>query len=201
MSESNHPMYVSYGKYSEEQLVEALEWKRHVEQTVINRNIHHQSAWYLDKEILCLETLLGQRIEQRAIDEALKEYNNRDEDEEEIIADQVKTEEDPEDYGDRNGNKDDGNEDNHPQPPHLPTQPVSVPLSQSLPPSHKIINNSITTSHPDILAPIPFPPSPNISVQPPQLVYLHPPPTPHFPDIVTPPPLPLKPNIPHTRLF
>ena len=168
MSESDHPMYVLYGKDSDEQLMKALEWKRHVERMVINRNIHCQSAWYLDKEILCLETLLGQRIKQQAINEASKEYNNKDEDDEEIIAVQMKTEEDLEDHGDRDRNKDDGDEDNHPQPLHLPTQPILDPLSQSLPPSHQIINNnSITTLPPDSLAPIPLPMSLNISVQPP----------------------------------
>lgn len=56
-------------------------------------------------------------------------------------------------------------------------------------------NDTVTTSPPDILAPAPFPPSPNILVQQSQP---HSQPLPnqqHPPDIVAPQPLPLKPNI------
>jgi hypothetical protein len=81
----------------------------------------------------------------------------------------------------------------------------SKPQPQSTPsPSHnsEFEHNTITTSPPDIIAPNPFPPSPNISVrQPESHLYHHPPPQPHPPNIVEPPPLPLKPNIPCQHLF
>src|SRR5712664_3751580 len=85
MEELEHPMYRNYGKYSDDKLAESLEWKRHCERTIINRDIHHQSAWYLDKEIACLEFLLRQRTEQRAIEDVLKDNSNEDEDEDEMM--------------------------------------------------------------------------------------------------------------------
>ena len=140
-------MYESYGKYSDYKLVEALEWKRHFKRTVINHDIHRQSVWYLDKEILCLETLLCQRIKQRAIDEASKKYIKEVE-EDEMITDELEIEED-------------GDDNNHPQPFDLPTQPLLVLLPQFFSPSHHIFcNNANTTLPPDIVVPIPFPPSP-----------------------------------------
>jgi hypothetical protein len=63
-------------------------------------------------------------------------------------------------------------------------------------------DNTIIAPFPDIIAPDPFPPSPNITVRQPEFhLYHHPPPQPHPPDIVAPPPLPLKPNIPCQHLF
>ena len=190
MSESDHPMYESYGKYSDNGLVKALEWKRHFKRTVINRDIHRESAWYLDKEILCLETLLGQRIKQQAIEEASKEYSN------EVKEDEMRTDELEIVVEEDLGNHGDG--DDHPK-----LLPVPVPPTESLPLlQHDSGNNVIITPPPDIIAPIPFPPSPNISVQQHQpLFYLHPLPQLHIPNIAAPLPLPLKPNIPHMFLF
>ena len=77
------------------------------------------------------------------------------------------------------------------------TKPLDIspppPLSQ-LPPLPSCFPITITTSPPDIIAPQPFLPSPNISSQLSQ-THIHPPHHHHLPDIVTPPPLPLKPNI------
>ena len=157
MPESDHPMYKSYGEYSDDQLTEELEWKRHCERTHINWDIHHQSAWYLDKEILCLETLLGQRIKQQAIDEA-----SMDEDDEKRTV-ELEIEGDLEVHG--NGDEDEGDDDDHPQTPHLSARPQPVPPLESPPhPHHYFSNNITTTLPPDTIAPIPFPPSPNISV-------------------------------------
>jgi hypothetical protein len=66
---------------------------------------------------------------------------------------------------------------------------------QSTPDHHH--NNVITNSPPDIIAPNPFPPSPNILVR---LSQFHPHHH-HSPDIVPPQPLPLKPNIPTNLLI
>jgi hypothetical protein len=68
-------------------------------------------------------------------------------------------------------------------------------LAPPQPTPHRHHHNIITNPPPDIVAPEPFPPSPNISARSSQS-HLHPPHNRHLPDIVAPPPLPLKPNIP-----
>jgi hypothetical protein len=79
--------------------------------------------------------------------------------------------------------------------PSLPNpDPLPPPLSQPPPLPSCAPVTTITTSPPDIIAPPPFPPSPNILSQLSQ-PRLHPPHHHHLPDIVAPPPLPLKPNI------
>jgi hypothetical protein len=65
--------------------------------------------------------------------------------------------------------------------------PQSTPLCRH--------NNTTTTSPTDIIAPKPFPPSPNILVRLPQS-HPHTSHNHYLPDIVAPPPLPPKPNIP-----
>ena len=67
--------------------------------------------------------------------------------------------------------------------------------SKSIPLPHEINNTVTTTPPPDILAPLPLPLSPNISVQLSQFCS-HLPHNQQTPDILTPEPPPPKPNIP-----
>jgi hypothetical protein len=72
-----------------------------------------------------------------------------------------------------------------------------IPVCFSAPPQStpfRHCHNVITNSPSDIIAPEPFPPSPNISLRLSQF-HPHPPSNHHSPDILPPTPLPLKPNI------
>jgi hypothetical protein len=194
-------MYRSYDKYSDDLLAETLEFKKS-RFSFINRDYQWVSAQFLDKEIACIETIIRQRIK----DKALKDYYDRiKSDNEAKIVETVKVD-DQEDCGDEY--KTDDEVSPQPQPIPLPqpllydkiaaTSPSDIPIPDSHP-SPPIV--------PDILAPSPFPPSPNIRYTPNRL-HAHPPldhppldictpsPHPHPPDILPPLPLPLKPNIP-----
>ena len=83
--------------------------------------------------------------------------------------------------------------------PSLPIPDAPPPPLSQLPPLLSCFPiTTTTTSPPDIIAPQPFPPSPNISSQLSQ-PRLHLPHHHHPPDTVAPPPLPLKLNIVSTR--
>jgi hypothetical protein len=166
-------MFSSYDRFSDDQLTEMLEFKRNYLQTSINRDIQWISAQYFDKEINCLETILRQRISQNAYLKALKDKSDGE-------ARMVKAAE--------KDDKEDCDEvvvddEAHPQP--LLAPPQSTPFCHP--------DNTTTNAPPDILAPPPLPPSPNIFTQ---LSQSHPQPhNHHAPDIVAPPPLPPSPNI------
>jgi hypothetical protein len=124
------------------------------------------------------------------VENASEDVGDGDDDDDETGTVKVEKGENWEDHEDKDDN--DGEDGDHPQPLHILAHP------QPTPPSHDISDsNTVTTPPPDILAPRPFPPSPNISVQRPQL-YSHPLRNQNPPDILAPEPLPWKPNIPHT---
>ena len=107
----------------------------------------------------------------------------------------VRGEDREEDDGEELKDEGDGEDADCPLPLQLPSLPQSLP-----PPDHISCNNTSATPPPDIRAPTPHLPSPNICDVPAHL-HQHHRQNHHPPDIVAPPPLPLKPNISHQHSF
>jgi hypothetical protein len=142
-----------------------------------------------------IEAIRQRRVELAADDETLEEEVRVD-DYEETITVALEKIEDREAHDD--GDEDVSVDNDDPHPSHPSTQ------SPLIRPPHHLYNltNTATISPPDIHAPIPFPPSPNILAHHHLHSYRsHHTHNQHPPDIVAPPPLPLKPNLPRRLLF